>query len=112
MASTIPRSLEIRWPSCQAMWFIPSTGRMSRSASSRSPRYRVTSDSFRLSVCRMTSLACMERDFQGEFGSSTRGGRIGVQDEVGDEELARVVGGPPLRGPHHPLAVGAEHGEA
>ena len=34
-----PRSAESRWPICQAMWFIPATGRARNAASSRSSRY-------------------------------------------------------------------------
>ena len=35
-----------------------------------------------------------------------------VEGEVGEEELALVVGGPAAGGPHQPLAVGAEDRQA
>src|ERR1051326_4125719 len=47
----------IRWPSCQAMWLEPGTGRSNRSASLRSLRYELSMLSLDLNRWRMTSLA-------------------------------------------------------
>src|SRR5689334_17451390 len=69
--------------------------------------------SLRSMVRRIASLASIIISFGvASTRRSTAGGRLGILEEVGDEQLALPVGGPPAGGPHQPAAVGAEGGQA